>query len=289
MPAYTWHFLRRFEMRSGPLILFLCGFIVLSENFYLLPALILSGHHEAEATMRAMATRARVMTIVGDLIWNSVMPRGIPLWAVQVSLVIAGTAKACRALLAFGLLPSLRIPFTPAVAFITSLMAGIFIAPVHQIGIMDVLATGRSPARYRIMSWIAMEVAAMGVLLAPYIVASPPVVLFVTLIPVLLVMLRLESDIGHRLRTGTRNLMPVDVIGVAATGAKHESMANQVDQVISSTNSADREGTTTLPKGLHLCTWHGAFFLSLALLGTSGEALNDVATVREWCAYVMNY
>ena len=123
MPAYTWLFQRLFEMRSGPLILFLCGFIVLSENFYLLPALILSGHHEAEATMREMATRARIMTIVGDLIWNSVLPRGIPLWAVQISLVIAGAAKAFRALLAFGLLPSLRIPFTPTLAFISSLMA----------------------------------------------------------------------------------------------------------------------------------------------------------------------
>ena len=227
--------------------------------------------------MRAMATRARVMTIIIDLVWNALVPRGIPLWAVQSCLVVAGIAKALRASLAFGLLPSLGIPFTPTVAFTASLAAGAFIAPVHQIGALDVLATGRSPARYRIMSWITMEAAAMGVLIAPHFMASPPVVLFLTLMPVVLVMLRLESDMGPLTRAGVRDVLPVDVIGISTAEAKRSSTSNDDAETLESS----KDGSVPVPEGLILNSWHAGVFIALSLLGTSGEALNDVATVRD--------
>lgn len=259
---------------DGPVVSFATVLNGLSENFVIFPALILSGRKPAELVLRKYGLKARVVAVAVDLLWNFVRPTGIHRAFVAICVSLALLASCLRLALAFDALGDLsldqgldlaRLGLGPVIALpdlglVLAVAAQVFLAPARQLGSLDVVARNQSPWRFKMLAWVAVELSATTVLLAPSFGSSFAFVMLVTASPLVLILVTLLLP-GSRAEDTKEKKQKEKGAGAGPSMAPEEAALQRVPLV------------PTMG------------FLAMACgVGTTGEALNDMAvdlSVRE--------
>lgn len=212
----------------------------LSVQFFTLPAMILTGHKPAEDIMRRTGLAAMCVSIVADLAWANAHPRPLPLWASSAAAAVSAAIQLCHLLLALGVMgPGVPYSWGAAAALqLSQLLPWIL---VTQVSTAFVVSSGRSPARYQILAWITVMALGTAMTLLPQLRERPVVVVAMAVAP-------------------------------RATVAAALAWSSWADAAVGSEPSRDQDEAppVAVPRACR--------FAAFACVGSTGEALNDMAT-----------
>lgn len=216
----------------------------LSVQFFTLPAMILTGHKPAEDIMRLSGLAAMCVSIVADLAWANAHPRPLALWASSAAAAVSAALQLCHLLLALGVV-DLGVPYSWGTAAALQLSQQLPWILVTQVSTAFVVSSGRSPARYQILAWITVMGLGTAMTLLPQLRERPVVVVAMAVAP--------RAAVAVALAWSSWSRREAD----AAVGSELGR-----DQ--------DEQPPVALPRACR--------FAAFACVGSTGEALNDMAT-----------
>lgn len=229
-----------FESIAGPVILYVTVVNLLMMQFFVFPAMLLSGRREEEDILRRANLISLCVVVVLDLLWTNLHPRPVSLRLVALAAGAAAVAQAIHLALALGLIDG--VVYSPGVARVLHIFAALAWVLVSQVGSAYVVSSGRSPARFQILAWITIMTLGTVITIFPTLRQMPWLVLGVAVLPRVAVAV---------------------VVGIASSTAAVSLGAGAT--------AADADDFT-------VSFARAAQFAIFACNGTTGEALNDMAT-----------
>lgn len=223
----------------GPIVIYGQFVAMLALNFFIFPALLLTGRQAEEDIWRRTGLQAMCIIVLLDLAWTNTHPQAFSLLQVAAAAGLSVCCHFLHLLLAFGV-------FVGAYSYTTAMAlqfgTGLPWIFVSQVGTEFVVATGRSPARFQILAWITVMFLGTMVTVYPAMRESTWLVIAIAGLPRLVVCLALVWEAS---------------VGVVQRGEAAEA-------------SGDSSYSVALPRA--------ARFAVFACNGSTGEALNDMAT-----------
>jgi len=229
---------------AGPAVLYGSFVSILSTNFFIFPAMLLSGQKEEENVWRQTGLMSMCLVIVVDLVWANLHPSPVAVHIAAVAAGVAAVSHMLHLMLAFGVLswPSYSFNVAMSLQFSTGLPWIL----VSQFGTAFVVGTGRSPARFQMLAWITVMVLGTVVTLYPTMRNSQLFVIGVASAPRVLICMK---------------LLWVTVMKAGKLSCSREEKVS---------GGENDNFTVGLPSA--------ARFAVFACNGSTGEALNDMAT-----------
>eukprot|EP00927_Polykrikos_kofoidii_P066872 TRINITY_DN62432_c0_g1_i1.p1 TRINITY_DN62432_c0_g1~~TRINITY_DN62432_c0_g1_i1.p1 ORF type:complete len:440 (-),score=43.10 TRINITY_DN62432_c0_g1_i1:22-1260(-) len=225
----------------GPTVLYGSMVSLLSANFFLFPAMLLTGHKAAENSWRQTGLMVMCVTIMLDLLWANFHPKPVRLILATFAAAVSAGSHIVHLVFAFGLTPW---SYSFSVAMVLQVATHLPWILVQQVGTDFVVRTGRSPARFQILAWITIM--GLGTL--------------VTLYPSLRNFLTFVLCVASAPRV---------VVTIALLLSSLASAAEQNNNTTKDVTASDYH-SVAMPRA--------AVFALFACNGSVGEALNDMAT-----------
>eukprot|EP00929_Paragymnodinium_shiwhaense_P087062 TRINITY_DN47374_c0_g1_i1.p1 TRINITY_DN47374_c0_g1~~TRINITY_DN47374_c0_g1_i1.p1 ORF type:complete len:411 (-),score=33.52 TRINITY_DN47374_c0_g1_i1:23-1255(-) len=231
-------------MQAGPIVIFVAHFLYLVPHYYLLNALVVGGRRHEEGVLRAAFLQSHVVATLLEMAWSAFHPETLKPTLCAAFTILSCVLHAIQLAFAFQAQSdvyhlTLAVPLQCA--------ATSALIPLSQFGQNFTLRQGRSPARYRMLGWLAGVFLAVLVLLRPE-VANLSVAVLSTSVPA----------------------------GIGAIAIMLDPEPHDHDH---EAGTARQAGVKKIDKMQRVSLSQAGAFIGLSCLtGTIGEALIDMAT-----------
>eukprot|EP00418_Pyrodinium_bahamense_P057010 CAMPEP_0179168172 /NCGR_PEP_ID=MMETSP0796-20121207/82713_1 /TAXON_ID=73915 /ORGANISM="Pyrodinium bahamense, Strain pbaha01" /LENGTH=124 /DNA_ID=CAMNT_0020870915 /DNA_START=99 /DNA_END=470 /DNA_ORIENTATION=+ len=122
------------------------------------------GRKDEEWTFRSSMLQAQVLTVLAEIAWSALHPRTLPPGACALAALLHACLQGLHLTLAFG---APQGGYRYGLALPLQLAALLVLIPVTQVGNNDALQRRISPARYKMLGFLAAVVVAVASLLWP--------------------------------------------------------------------------------------------------------------------------
>mmetsp|Transcript_29079 Transcript_29079/g.83346 ORF Transcript_29079/g.83346 Transcript_29079/m.83346 type:complete len:439 (-) Transcript_29079:37-1353(-) len=254
----------------GPAMIFVCQLLHLLPNYYQLNALLVLGRKNEEWTFRSSLLQSQIVAVAAEMCWSALHPATLP----DSACALAAVAFAC--LQGMHLTCAFTAPegaYHYNLAFPLQLAAALALIPLSQVGNNSSLERRRSPARYKMLGFIASTLVAAAALVWPTM-SGPRLAVLSSVVPALVV-----AALLGLIRPKTQHpVEPTHQADSVQGVATHENSPSVMVERARGEEPETEEVAQGSVQQMVSLECSSAFVVLGCLVGTTGEALMDVAT-----------